>query len=104
GDSPPRTERVAGLLGVGSPWPALWELARGNDWRHLLEVRKDIDPREEPVLTVVLLARACADVGDTAGAEEVLRQASTARPDQVVLLIALGKLLERQRLEEAVGS
>jgi serine/threonine-protein kinase len=99
----PRVEAMAGLVGPGSPWPALWELARGNAWRQLLEVRKDIDPRKEPVLTVVLLAQACAAVGDVAGAEEVLRQAATARPDQVVLLVALGKLLERHRLEEAIG-
>jgi serine/threonine-protein kinase len=102
-DSPPRVETVAGLVGVGSPWPALWELARGNAWRGMLAVRKEIDLGKEPVLTVVLVARACAEVGDTAGAEEVLRQAAAARPDQVVLLIALGKLLERQRLEEAIG-
>src|SRR5262249_56318978 len=44
----------------------------------------------------VLLAQACAVVGDAAGAEQVLREAATARPDQVVLLDALGKLLERQ--------
>jgi tetratricopeptide (TPR) repeat protein len=94
---------VAGLVGSGSPWPALWELARGNAWRQLLEVRKDLDPRKEPVLTVVLLAQVCAAVGDVAGAEDVLRQAATARPNQVVLLIALGKLLERHRLEEAIG-
>jgi Flp pilus assembly protein TadD len=103
GDSPPPAGTVAGLAGVGSPWPALRQLARGNDLRQLREIRKDIDPKKEPVLTVVLLARACAQVGDSAGAEEVLRQAATARPDQVVLLMALGKLLERQRLEEAIG-
>jgi serine/threonine-protein kinase len=103
GGSPARAETVAGLVGVGSPWPALWELVRGNAWRQMLAVRKELDPRKEPVLTVLLVARACAEVGDTAGAEELLRQASTARPDQVVLLVALGKLLERQRLEEAIG-
>src|SRR5262249_15739132 len=86
--------------------PALWEQARANTWRHLLEVRKEIDARKEPALTIVLLAQACAAVGDTAAAEEVLRQAATAQPGQVVLLDALGKLLERQgpsRLEEAIG-
>jgi serine/threonine-protein kinase len=106
GGLPPRAEWVAGLAGVGSPWPALWEQARGNTWRQLLEVRKEIDPRKEPTLTVVLLARACAAVGDPAAAEQVLRQAATAQPGQVVLLDALGKLLERQglsRLEEAIG-
>ncbi|HEV3118989.1 MAG TPA: tetratricopeptide repeat protein, partial [Gemmataceae bacterium] len=43
-----------------------------------------------------LLAQAYAVVGDAAGAEQVLRAAATARPNQVVLLDALGKLLERQ--------
>jgi serine/threonine-protein kinase len=106
GETPPRAEAVAGLVGIRSPWSALWELARGNGWRQLREVRKDIDPRKAPVLTVVLLAQACAAVGDTAGAEEVLRQAATGRPNQAVLLNALAKLLERQgpsRLEEAIG-
>jgi serine/threonine-protein kinase len=101
GDAPPRAEAVAAL--VGSPWPGLWELARGDAWRGLREVRKDIDPGKETVLTVVLLARACDAVGDTAGAEEVLRKAATARPDRVELLITLGKLLERSRPEEAIG-
>ena len=106
GGSPPRPASVAGLVGAGSPWPAMWELARGNNWRELHEVRQTIDPRTEPVLTAVLLARAFTAVGNVAGAEEVLRQAATTRPDQVVLLGALGKLLDRQgpsRLEEAIG-
>src|SRR5262249_15278415 len=29
GESPPPAEGVAGLVGVGSPWSALWEQARG---------------------------------------------------------------------------
>jgi tetratricopeptide (TPR) repeat protein len=103
GGPPLRAEVVAGLVGSGLPWAALWELARGKDWRELLEVRKDIDPQKEAVLTVVLLALAAVEMGDTAGAEEVLRQAAAARPEQVVLLMALGKLVERERLEEAIG-
>jgi tetratricopeptide (TPR) repeat protein len=105
GESPPRAEIVAGLVGVESPWPALWELARGNAWRQLPAVQKAIDPRTEPALTVVLLAQAYVAVGDIAGAEKLLRRATTARPDQVVLLDVLGKLLERQgpsRLAEAI--
>jgi serine/threonine-protein kinase len=106
GGLPPRTDSVAGLVGMGSPWPALWEVARGNAWRHLPEVRRHIDPRKEPVPTVVLLARACAAVGDAGGAEKVLREAVTARPGQVVLLSTLGKLLEQQgpsRFADAIG-
>jgi serine/threonine-protein kinase len=96
GGSPPRPESVAGLLAARSPWAALWELSRGTDWRQLQAVRGEFDPASEPIITVVLLAQACAAVGDEAGAEQVLRQAAAARPDQVVLLDALGKLLERQ--------
>jgi serine/threonine-protein kinase len=105
GGSPLRAPIVAGLVGLGSPWPTLWEVTRGSAWRELLAVQKDIDPRTAPAQTVVLLAEAYATVGDTTAAEKLLRQATTARPDQVVLLDALGKLLERQgptRLPEAI--
>src|SRR5262249_15612546 len=47
--APPRPEGVAGLVGAGSPWAALWELPPGNAWRSLLELRREIDPRTEPV-------------------------------------------------------
>src|SRR5262249_8438609 len=96
GELPPRAEWVAGLVGVGPPWSALWEQARGNAWKQLLELRQEIDPRKEPALTAVLLAQACAAAGDAAAAEQVLRQATTVQPGQVVLLDALGKLLKRQ--------
>src|SRR5262249_48936334 len=65
-------------------------------WRELRKIRGEINPASEPVMTVLLLARACVAVGDDAAAEQVLRQAAATRPDQVVLLNALGKLLERQ--------
>jgi serine/threonine-protein kinase len=96
GESPPRAASVAGFVATASFGPALWQLARGDDWRQLREVRREIDPRMDPVLTVVLLAQAYAAVGDAAGAGQVLGEAATARPDQVVLLDALAKLLERQ--------
>jgi serine/threonine-protein kinase len=103
---PPRPESVATAVAVGSPWLVLWEAARGNAWRHLLQVRREIDPQTEPVLTVVLLAQASVAAGDAAGAEQALRRAISTRPDQVVLLDLLGKQLERQgpsRLQEAIG-
>ncbi len=96
GKSPARAESVAGLVGAGFPWLARWQLARGDNWQQLWEVRAEIDPRADPVLTVVLLAQAYAAVGDAAGAERLLREAVAARPDGVVLLDALGQLLERQ--------
>jgi serine/threonine-protein kinase len=104
GEAPLRADTAAGMVGIGSPWPALWELRYGNAWRQLLEVRRQLNPQTAPVQTVLLLARAFAAVGDVARAEEVLRQASTARPHEVVLLDALGKLLARQRrFEQAIG-
>jgi tetratricopeptide (TPR) repeat protein len=96
----------AGRGGAAGGLAALWQLARGDRWRRLQEVRRGIKPATEPVLTVVLLAQASSAVGDAAAAEQVLRQALAARPEQVVLLGALGRLLERQgraRLEEAIG-
>jgi tetratricopeptide (TPR) repeat protein len=104
-DRPPqRAEDVAGLLAARPPWPALWELIRGNPWRRLRVVSGRVNPAKEAALTVVLLAQASSLAGDAAGAEELVRQALAARPNQVVLLNELGRLLERQgRLREAIG-
>jgi serine/threonine-protein kinase len=80
--------------------------ARAATLAGVREVRKAIDPRTEPALSVVMLSRALASVMDFAGAEEVLRQGATARPNQVLLLHELGRLLDEQspsRLEEAIG-
>jgi serine/threonine-protein kinase len=103
---PPRAEWIAGQVGIGSPYASLWEQVCGNTWKHLLAVRSEIEPRKEPALTIVMLAQAFAAVGDTAAAEKMLRQAAAAQPGEVVLLDALGKLLESlgtSRLEEAIG-
>ena len=102
--TPPET--IATLVASQGSLSAIWELTRGDPWRRVQQIRTVIDVRTEPVLTVVLLARALASVGDVAGAETTLRQAAVARPDQVVLLDALGKLMLRQggsRVEEAIG-
>jgi Flp pilus assembly protein TadD len=105
GDMPPRAESVTGLVGGWPPWPALWELARGEKWRRLRALQQQTDPATAPVLTVILLALASEQVGDATGAERLLRRAAAARPDAVVLLDTLGKILERQRparLAEAI--
>jgi serine/threonine-protein kinase len=100
---PPRAAAVAGLLGAWPPWPALWEVTKGRRWRPLLQLRGQADAATEPVLTLLLLARASEWIGDAAGAEALLRRATAARPDEVVLLNVLGRLLERQgRAAEAV--
>jgi tetratricopeptide (TPR) repeat protein len=104
----PRAEVVAGMVGARSPWQALslWELQQGVAWGRLQELRREIDPKTEPVLTVALLARMFIAAKDLASAEEVLSHASTARPKDVLFLHQLGDLLAEQgpsRLEEAIG-
>jgi tetratricopeptide (TPR) repeat protein len=100
----PTPEAVAGLLSPGSVWPALWQVARGETWRRAQELRARLDLRQEPALTVVLVALVYRVVGDTGGAMEVLREAAELRPNQLVLLDVLAQQLEeQQRWEEAVG-
>jgi superkiller protein 3 len=85
----------------------LWDLGLDSCRRReqLRALREQFRVESEPVLTVLLLAQVCEDLGEVAAAEEVLRRASAVRPDEVVLLNALGKLLEQQgraRLPEAI--
>src|SRR5262249_54869945 len=87
-----RPAEVAVLVGAAQPWLALAELARARH-RRLLEISSTAAPETDPVLAVVLLAGACRALGDNAGAEDILRRAVTTRPDKVVLLDFLGKLL-----------
>jgi serine/threonine-protein kinase len=106
GGAQPRLEAVTGLAAFGSPSPVPWGLAHWGTWRAFQELRRSIDPRTETIQTVTLLASAFAEVGDAAEGERILRQAVTARPDQVVLLAALGRLMELQgpsRLTDAIG-
>jgi tetratricopeptide (TPR) repeat protein len=80
-------------------------LAQGREAGRLRELAGQMDPANEPVLGMVTLARALELAGDTPGAERVFRAALAARPGEVVLLDALGDLLERQqppRLGEAI--
>jgi tetratricopeptide (TPR) repeat protein/tRNA A-37 threonylcarbamoyl transferase component Bud32 len=104
----PGAEGVAGMVGAMSPWQALslWELRRGVALRRLRELRREIDPRTEPVLTVSLLGQMFVAAKDAASAEAVLSLASTARPREVLLIHRLGNLVAEQgppRLEEAIG-
>jgi tetratricopeptide (TPR) repeat protein len=101
---PPSATSVAGLLAGQPPWLALWEFVQGNDWRRLRHIRGQISAADETVLTGLLMAEASSAVGDATGGEELLRLALARRPDEVALLDALGRLLERQeRLDEAIG-
>jgi serine/threonine-protein kinase len=85
---------------------AMWELARGSVRQELLGLRAQFNARTEPALTVLTLAHAFDAVGDQAGAEEVMSQATAARPDQAALLYSFGVFLDSQgpsRREEAIG-
>jgi serine/threonine-protein kinase len=98
--------KVPPLRGADAAARELWQRDRDSARRALLKVRAEVNPRTASALTVLLLARAFAVLGDAAGAEKVLREAVTARPDQVVLLSALGRLLEQQgpsRFADAIG-
>jgi serine/threonine-protein kinase len=103
GEQPPPLGLLAAPAGVSQPWTALWELEHGARLRRLVELRRQMNPARDPVSSVVLLARVCWAQGDATGAERVLRQAVTARPNAVLLLDALARLLEqRGRLAEAI--
>src|SRR5262249_61585217 len=97
GGGPPPRAGGGGGAGAGAgpalPWAALAGLARDRH-AHLLELRGPESLANEPVLTVVLLARTSWAFGDRAGAEQVLRQAVAVRQDDVLLLGDLGQLLE----------
>jgi serine/threonine-protein kinase len=95
---------VAALTPVLLPWSALGAPYRGPARRRLEARAGKLDAGREPVLGVLLLARALFDAGEAPGAERLLRRVLAARPGEVVLLTALGKLLEGQgRWPEAVG-
>jgi serine/threonine-protein kinase len=79
----------------------LWVKARLQLQEHL----RGVDPATAPVLEVISLARVLESFGDAAGAEGRLRAALAAHPDEVVLLVNLGRLLQRlksPRLGEAI--
>jgi serine/threonine-protein kinase len=97
-----RPRNVAGLVGVAQPWLVLGELERARQ-ELLQDIRGKVIPEREPVLSLVLFAQVCSTFGDHRRAEDILRRAATARPDELVLLDALGKLLHGQeRFGEAI--
>jgi serine/threonine-protein kinase len=105
GEALPSADVAAGIVGAGQPWLALWEMARGRTWRQARALRKEIDARSAPVLTVALLSQAYLAVGDLDSAEEVLRLALTVRPGEVVLLYSMGRLCVQRgplRLGQAI--
>jgi serine/threonine-protein kinase len=91
-------ERALGeLSGALMPFAALGGVVPGNDRNRLRRLAVETDPSSEPVLGLVVLARALWLAGDDAVAVQLLREAVQVRPGEAVLHHTLGKLLEVQR-------
>ncbi len=102
-----RLDEVLGAAALaGPPMSRTVAQAVGRNRTRLRDLAGRIDPHEKSLLlTVLALARAFSRSGDVGSAEEVLGRALTARPGEVVLLMALGELLERRqppRLDRAI--
>jgi serine/threonine-protein kinase len=79
----------------------------GQDRARLLQMAREADFPNEPVLSLVRLARALSDAGEEAEAEHLLRASISARPREVVLYHTLALLLTKRgsprlRLPEAL--
>jgi serine/threonine protein kinase/Flp pilus assembly protein TadD len=79
------------------PLPALTGVVPWPDRNRLRQLAQETDATKEPVLGLLTLTRALQVGGDDATAERLLREAVWARPKEVVLHYALGRLLEQQR-------
>ncbi|MCI0455990.1 MAG: tetratricopeptide repeat protein [Gemmataceae bacterium] len=95
-DSSARRQQLRRLMAQSPLQLSLATLGRWVQARTQLRDRIGrVDPATAPVLEVISLARVLERFGDAAGAEGQLRAALATHPDEVVLLVALGRLLER---------
>jgi superkiller protein 3 len=78
------------------PVPLSVELPLGQDRLRLRELAEQTDPAAEPVLGLLTLARALRVAGEEVRAEQLLRAATQARPQNVILYHTLGKFLTEQ--------
>jgi serine/threonine-protein kinase len=91
-------ERALGELSHSLlPLSALTDVVPGDNRNQLRRLAEKTDAAAEPVLGLLLRARALEVAGDEARAERLLRAAVRARPQEVVLRTTLGELMERQR-------
>jgi tetratricopeptide (TPR) repeat protein len=98
-----RERGLAALSAALRPVPVPFAWSWGEDQGRLRQLAAATDPAVEPVLGLLTLVRALRVAGDDRAAEDLLREASQARPREVVLHNALGQLLEeQQRWREAV--
>jgi serine/threonine-protein kinase len=99
-------ERALGTLALAlRPVPVPFDAGWGPDRIRLRRLAAQTDVAREPVLGLLTLVRALQVAGEHREAEEMLRAAVRARPQEVVLHHALGQLLEEQkRWRDAVES
>jgi serine/threonine-protein kinase len=99
-------ERALGLLALAlRPVPVPFDAGWGKDRSWLRRLATTTDVSTEPVLGLLTLVRALGVAGDEAGAQELLRAAVRARPQEVGLHHALGDLLAgQQRWRKAAES
>jgi eukaryotic-like serine/threonine-protein kinase len=94
-DSAPRLH-LRRLLAGSPPQPSLTTLGQWLQARAELRAHvRRVDPATAPVLEVISLARTLWNFGEARAAEQVLRAALAAHPDEVVLLVDMGRLLQR---------
>jgi superkiller protein 3 len=99
-----REGALALLALVLRPVPVPFDAGLGRERTRLRQLVATTDPAHEPVLVLLALVRALRTAGDGAIAEELLRAALRARPQQVLLLHTLGQLLAtQQRWQEVVA-
>src|SRR5262245_30494128 len=87
-------EQALGLLALAlRPVPVPFDVGWGKDRSRLRQLAATTDVSTEPVLGLLTLVQALGVAGDEAGAQELLRAAVRARPQEVGLHQALGNLL-----------
>jgi tetratricopeptide (TPR) repeat protein len=85
------------------PVPVPFDAGLGAERTRLRRLVATTDPARESVLVLLALVRALRTAGDDGFAENLLRAALLANPRQVLLLHALGQLLQaQQRWQQAV--
>jgi serine/threonine-protein kinase len=96
-------ERALGMLAMAlRPVPVPFDAGLGPDRAWLRDLTAATNPADEPVLGLLVRARALLGAGDEARAERLLRDALRQRPQEAALHVTLGQLLEDQGRGEAV--
>src|SRR5262249_56732720 len=93
GDGLQRERLLREVAGALMPSSSLAGPVPGSAWHRLRGLARNVNLRNESLLVIHQLALALRQIGDRAEAERLLRSAVAARPDEPILLGALGPLL-----------